>query len=116
MTRRDQQQQLFLLQKNLLLFVLITIFPDLNPYSATSCDLGQLTCHGSATCLDQSDGFCCKCISGWYGDGLTCLPNGIPQRVTGKVNGNVNSVQIVEQELHCYVVTEDGRTYTAISK
>ena len=88
----------------------------LDPYTAKSCDQGHLTCHGSATCQDVSDGFCCKCINGWYGDGRTCLPKGIPQRVTGKVNGNINNYNIYEQELHCYVVTEDGRTYTAISK
>lgn len=93
-----------------------SIFSGLDPYSANSCDLGKLTCHGSATCQDTSTGFCCKCMEGWYGDGSTCLPNGIPQRVTGKVNGNINSVRIEEQELHCYVVTEDGRTYTAISQ
>ena len=43
-------------------------------------------------------------------------PKGIPQRVMGKVNANINLMQITEQELHCYVVTEDGRAYTAISK
>ena len=45
-----------------------------------------------------------------------CLPKGIPQRVMGKVNANINLMEIKEQELHCYVVTEDGRAYTAISK
>ena len=52
----------------------ISFFLGLDPYSARSCDLGQLTCHGSATCEDHSNGFCCKCINGWYGDGSTCLP------------------------------------------
>ena len=51
-----------------------SFFQGLDPYSARSCDLGQLTCHGSATCEDHSNGFCCKCINGWYGDGSTCLP------------------------------------------
>jgi nidogen (entactin) len=32
------------------------------------------------------------------------------------VNGNVNGVSIQEQDLHCYIVTADGRTYTAISR
>ena len=102
-----------LLSKNLFL----DINTKLDPYLAKSCEQGHLTCHGSATCQDVRDeGFCCQCINGWYGDGRTCLPKGIPQRVTGKVNGNVNDYTIFEQELHCYVVTEDGRTYTAISK
>ena len=51
-----------------------------------------------------------------YGDGKNCLPNGIPQRVNGIVNGRINSIDIVEQSLHCYIVTQDGRTYTAISR
>jgi nidogen (entactin) len=88
----------------------------LDPYSAQHCASGHMVCHSSSSCEDLRDGFCCKCINGWYGDGRTCLPKGIPQRVTGKVNGMVNSVSIEDQELHCYVVTEDGRTYTAISK
>lgn len=75
-----------------------------------------MTCHSSANCQDVNDEFCCNCINGWYGDGRICLPKGIPQRVTGKVNGELNAFRIIEQELHCYVVTEDGRTYTAISK
>ena len=51
-----------------------------------------------------------------YGDGKSCLPNGIPQRVNGIVNGKINSVDVKEQSLHCYIVTQDGRTYTAISR
>ena len=75
-----------------------------------------MTCHSSATCENINDDFCCKCIHGWYGDGRSCLPNGIPQRVTGKVDMCVNDIDIIKQELHCYVVTQDGRTYSAISK
>jgi hypothetical protein len=33
-----------------------------------------------------------------------------------RVSGNINGVAIQEQELHCYIVTADGRTYTAISR
>lgn len=32
------------------------------------------------------------------------------------MNGNLNGVDITGQDIHCYVVTEDGRTYTAISR
>ena len=38
------------------------------------------------------------------------------QRVNGKVSGNINGVEIQDEELHVYVVTKDGRVYTAISK
>ena len=51
-----------------------------------------------------------------FGDGSICLPNGVPQRISGQVNGVVNDIHIVDQKLHCYVVTENGRTYTAILK
>ena len=35
---------------------------------------------------------------------------------TFRVNGELNGVSIIAQDLNCYVVTEDGRTYTAISR
>ena len=33
-----------------------------------------------------------------------------------RVNGELNGESIIGQDLNCYVVTEDGRTYTAISR
>jgi len=38
------------------------------------------------------------------------------QRISGKVNGRVNGIDINDVDLHAYVVTNDGRTYTAISR
>ena len=38
------------------------------------------------------------------------------ENLSCSVNGQLNGVDIVGQDLHCYVVTEDGRTYTAISR
>jgi len=38
------------------------------------------------------------------------------QRISGKVSGVVNGFQIDDVDLHAYVVTNDGRTYTAISR
>jgi nidogen (entactin) len=38
------------------------------------------------------------------------------QRISGKVSGRVNGVTIDTVDLHAYVVTTDGRTYTAISR
>ena len=35
---------------------------------------------------------------------------------TFRVNGELNGVSIIAQDLNCYVVTEDGRTYRAISR
>ena len=36
--------------------------------------------------------------------------------MNGKVSGTVNNQQIVDQDLHAYVLTKDGRSYTAISR
>ena len=38
------------------------------------------------------------------------------QRISGKVSGRVNGVAIDSVDLHAYVVTTDGRTYTAIRR
>ena len=45
-----------------------------------------------------------------------CLLEGEPQRISGQVTGTVNGFPIDEVDLHAYVVTNDGRTYTAISR
>ena len=31
------------------------------------------------------------------------------------MNGELNGVVIDQQDIHCYVVTNDGKTYTAVS-
>ena len=38
------------------------------------------------------------------------------QRISGKVSGVVNGYRLDDVDLHAYVVTNDGRTYTAISR
>ena len=43
------------------------------------------------------------------------IPVGSPQRVNGKVEGAVNGVAIASANIHIYVVTTDGRAFTAIS-
>ena len=81
-----------------------------------TCSLGKSICHTQAECRDYSPGFCCQCYPSYYGNGETCLAVGKAIRIHGKVNGRINSVSIDNQDLHCYVVTDQGRTYTAISK
>lgn len=39
-----------------------------------------------------------------------------PLRVTGKVIGNINGVEMEDSDLHAYVLTAEGRSYTAISR
>ena len=81
-----------------------------------SCEFGASICHSNAECYDHEDGSCCRCNPGFYGNGELCLANSVAQRVTGTVSGLINGVSFSEQSVHSYVVTEDGRTYTAISK
>ena len=47
---------------------------------------------------------------------LFCAASIRLENLSCSVNGQLNGVDIVGQDLHCYVVTEDGRTYTAISR
>lgn len=46
----------------------------------------------------------CHCISG------------VPQRLNGKVYGELNGYPIDNLDMHVYIVTRDGRAYTAISR
>lgn len=94
----------------------VKTFLGFNPDMAQSCALGSTMCHSQGTCVDHNPGFCCQCGQSWFGNGRTCLPKGMAQRVSGRMSGNVNSITFQDQDLHCYVVTDDGRTYTAISK
>ena len=43
------------------------------------------------------------------------LNTGTSHSLFFRVNGELNGRKIIMQDLHCFVVTEDGRTYTAIS-
>jgi nidogen (entactin) len=40
----------------------------------------------------------------------------VPQTLNGPVTGRVNEVPLNNLDMHTYVVTKDGRTYTAISR
>ena len=86
-----------------------------DPRTAQSCQAGRASCHSRARCEDSQAGFCCFCRRGWYGDGRNCLADLQDQRVNGRVNIDLNGRTFLLQDLHCFVVTEDGRTYTAIS-
>lgn len=81
----------------------------------TTCeDGGRLRCHTSARCENIPGGYCCQCKDGFYGNGLSCLKNDVPLRVSGKVTGSINNVDI-NGHLQSYVVLTDGRAYSAIS-
>ncbi|XP_067895206.1 uncharacterized protein nid2a isoform X2 [Heterodontus francisci] len=87
-----------------------------------TCERNQGQCSQQAYCADYSSGFCCHCHSGYYGNGRECLPEGVTQRVNGKVNGKLKvgtsrmPVEFQNADLHAYVVVNDGRAFTAISQ
>ncbi|XP_059183657.1 nidogen-2 [Centropristis striata] len=85
-----------------------------------TCARFQQQCSQNAFCSDYATGFCCHCRSGFYGNGRHCLPEGAPQRVSGKASGTVTvgstPVQLNNIDLHAYIVVGDGRAYTAISE
>ena len=82
----------------------------------TSCLEGTRLCHINAKCIDYESGFCCECLPSFYGNGKQCLEPGVPQRLNGKVFGSINGVELYDLDMHTYVVTSDGRAYTAISR
>ncbi|KAM4559740.1 nidogen-2 [Odontesthes bonariensis] len=85
-----------------------------------TCARFQRQCSENAFCMDYATGFCCHCRPGFYGNGRHCLPEGAPQRVSGKFSGTltvgVTPVELNDIHLHSYIVVGDGRAYTAISK
>nr|KAF6388070.1 nidogen 2 [Myotis myotis] len=84
-----------------------------------TCEHNHQACSRNAFCTDYAAGFCCHCQSQFNGNGEHCLPRGAPHRVNGKVNGHLlvdhTPVTFTDVDLHAYIVSNDGRAYTAIS-
>ncbi|XP_062868655.1 nidogen-1 isoform X2 [Trichomycterus rosablanca] len=85
------------------------------------CSTSAHKCPSSADCRDYATGYCCHCKPGFYGSGKDCVAEGKPQRMNGKVNGRIyvggsaSPVEFSNNDLHSYVVVNDGRAYVAIS-
>ncbi|CAL9688125.1 unnamed protein product [Knipowitschia caucasica] len=94
---------------------------DVFSYNLGACANNRDKCSQFADCRDYSGGYCCHCRDGFYGNGIQCVAEGKPQRMNGKMNGNVyvgsssTPVQFNKNDLHSYVVVNDGRSYVAIS-
>ncbi|CAJ1052781.1 LOW QUALITY PROTEIN: nidogen-1-like [Xyrichtys novacula] len=90
-------------------------------YNLETCANNRHKCSAFADCRDYSSGYCCHCRPGFYGNGKDCVAEGKPQRMNGKVNGRVfvgnspSPVELNNNDLHSYVVANDGRAYVAIS-
>lgn len=94
---------------------------DVFSYNLGTCANNRNKCSQFSDCKDYSSGYCCHCRPGFYGNGIQCVAEGKPQRMNGKVHGKVyvgNSPSLIEfssNDLHSYVVVNDGRSYVAIS-
>ncbi|XP_048842295.1 nidogen-2-like [Brienomyrus brachyistius] len=85
-----------------------------------TCAWSQFHCSQDGYCMDYPTGCCCHCQTGFYGNGQQCLPEGLPQRVSGKVSGLVfvgnTPVKLASVDLHAYIMVVDGRIHAAISR
>uniref|UniRef100_A0A674E4D4 Nidogen 1 n=1 Tax=Salmo trutta TaxID=8032 RepID=A0A674E4D4_SALTR len=90
-------------------------------YNSETCSSNRQKCSSFADCKDYTNGYCCHCRPGFYGNGKDCVAEGKPQRMNGKVNGRVfvgntpSPLEFSNNDLHSYVVANDGRAYVAIS-
>uniref|UniRef100_A0A8C7GMG9 Nidogen 1 n=1 Tax=Oncorhynchus kisutch TaxID=8019 RepID=A0A8C7GMG9_ONCKI len=90
-------------------------------YNSETCASNRQKCSSFADCKDYTNGYCCQCRPGFYGNGKDCVAEGKPQRMNGKVNGRVfvgntpSPLELSNNDLHSYVVANDGRAYVAIS-
>uniref|UniRef100_A0A673GL17 Nidogen-1-like n=1 Tax=Sinocyclocheilus rhinocerous TaxID=307959 RepID=A0A673GL17_9TELE len=90
-------------------------------FTYNSGECGGQKCSKFGECSNYPSGRCCQCEPGYYGNGVQCVPDGIPQRMNGKVSGRVSvgnspvPVDFASNDLHSYVVVNDGRAYVAIS-
>uniref|UniRef100_A0A8C8GSY6 Nidogen-1 n=1 Tax=Oncorhynchus tshawytscha TaxID=74940 RepID=A0A8C8GSY6_ONCTS len=94
---------------------------DVFAYSSETCASNRQKCSSFADCKDYTNGYCCHCRPGFYGNGKDCVAEGKPQRMNGKVSGRVfvgnspSPLEFYNNDLHSYVVANDGRAYVAIS-
>ncbi|CAJ1067679.1 nidogen-1 [Xyrichtys novacula] len=94
---------------------------DVFSYNLGTCANNRNKCSQFADCKDYSTGYCCHCRPGFYGNGIQCVAEGKPQRMNGKMYGKVHvgnspsPVEFSSNDLHSYVVVNDGRSYVAIS-
>ncbi|XP_077935755.1 nidogen-1-like isoform X2 [Gasterosteus aculeatus] len=112
---RPQQPQIVVVDEEEALDV--TVFA----YNSETCAHNRLKCSAFADCRDYSNGYCCHCRPGFYGNGKDCVAEGKPQRMNGKVSGRVfvgnspSAVELSNNDLHSYMVVNDGRASVAIS-
>ena len=77
-------------------------------------------CHQQATCATfaDKDDFCCKCNSGFVGNGVNCFEKDESIVIRGKVSGTINGIVLEDQEMNAYVHTlaTDARNYVTLGR
>ncbi|XP_026133570.1 nidogen-1-like [Carassius auratus] len=90
-----------------------------NVFTYNSGECGRQRCSRFGECRNYPRGRCCQCQPGFNGNGVQCVPDGVPQRMNGKVRGRVfvgnSPVDFTSVDLHSYVVVNEGRAYVAMS-
>nr|XP_027194219.1 nidogen-2-like [Dermatophagoides pteronyssinus] len=81
-----------------------------------TCTNTRFPCIPSAECIEFSTGICCRCRSGYYGNGRSCLPENKNIQINGKISGEINNVKLGDSNMiHFYVETKDGRVYSSVN-
>ena len=87
----------------------LTITLSLLPSSGNECDLDMHDCSVNAACEDTPTSFICTCLSGYAGDGRTCVD--IDECVSGKDDCSPDSTcNNTDGGYNC--VCADGYSYT----
>ncbi|XP_034249826.1 nidogen [Thrips palmi] len=90
---------------------------DAAPVDNATCVNDNTLCHSFGRCTETVSGeSCCVCNDGYYGNGRQCLSQVVPLRVMGRLFGVLNEINITALDLQSYVLVQDGRSYTALSR
>ncbi|RWS16291.1 Nidogen-1-like protein [Dinothrombium tinctorium] len=95
------------------------ILPDVkdDPHvNQATCAQTFTPCPANSKCNEYKSGFCCECSEGTFGNGRECLENDKYQRMSGKIVGYLNKNQLENVDIHAYIDTKEGKTFTAISR
>uniref|UniRef100_A0A1I7Z159 EGF-like domain-containing protein n=1 Tax=Steinernema glaseri TaxID=37863 RepID=A0A1I7Z159_9BILA len=85
-------------------------------HAGTCATAGAEPCAAHAECVDFSNGFCCQCQPGFYGNGKECLRAGESQRIAGFLSGVLNGKQLShESNIFSFVRVEQKKAFTAVS-
>lgn len=77
-------------------------------------------CNTNANCQEfnnnNNEEYCCKCSSGFVGNGINCLVQDDTIFLRGKLNGILNNLKLEDLDVNAFVQTQssDARNYVAL--